>query len=178
MADKKESWVKDDNKNIIGKDTTYTKSDGSSRTVHQKVVNVPLFGPSAGSVTGETRNHPDGTSTNHSESSSGCCYITSACLDSMGLPRTSLEMKAMKLLTKDYILKSFQGKKDYILYGRKAPGIVEAIKARPDSRRIWEEVYGTLKEITSTIISGDYQKGHSQYKGLVLGLEAKFAKTA
>jgi len=36
-------------------------------------------------------------------SSEGCnsgCYITTACLDAMGFPRDSLEMRAMKTLTR------------------------------------------------------------------------------
>jgi len=153
------------------KDTTKYHEDGSSTTVRTKEMHG--WDISFGETISSTENSPDGTST-----PSSCCYITSACLDSMNIPMDCLEMKAMKTLTKDYILKSFSGKRDYVTYGKKEPKIVEAIRARPNSQRIWEEVYGKLREITSTIVSGDYQKGHSQYKELVLGLEAKFAKTA
>lgn len=107
---------------------------------------------------------------------SSCCYITTACLDAMGLPQDSLEMKAIKALTKEHILKSFQGKKDYILYGRKAPAIVQAIDARNDSCEIWKRVYSSLRNITNIVFSGNYQKGHQQYKDLVLGLENEFVK--
>ena len=109
-------------------------------------------------------------------SSDSCCYITSACLDDLGLPRSSLEMKAMKLLTKDHILKSFRGKRDYITYGRRAPIIVQKIRSRTDAQETWTRVYETLKQITATILSGRYKEGHQQYKSLVLELEDKFAK--
>ncbi|HME86892.1 MAG TPA: hypothetical protein VKE88_00585, partial [Candidatus Nanoarchaeia archaeon] len=72
---------------------------------------------------------------------------------------------------------SFQGKRDYVTYGRKAPAIVQAIRARSDAPTIWQEVYGRLKEITTTI-SQSYAEGHKQYKELVLGLESQFLKTA
>jgi hypothetical protein len=110
------------------------------------------------------------------QSNPSCCYITSACLDAMHLPRDSLEMKAMKLLTREHILKTFAGKRDYVAYGRKAPAIVSAIRSREDSQRIWERVYETLRNITATITSGDYQQGHAQYKDLVLRLESEFAR--
>ncbi len=110
-----------------------------------------------------------------SSDSGACCYITTACLDAMDLPIDSLEMKAMKTLTKEHILKSFSGKRDYILYGRKAPNVVQAIRARSDSHEIWERVYETLREITSTVFSRDYGKAHQQYRDLVLGLESKYA---
>jgi hypothetical protein len=111
-------------------------------------------------------------------SSDSCCYITSACLDSMGLPRNSLEMVAMKELTKNHILKSFRGKREYLLYGRKAPAIVQAIESRPDNKKTWSQVYETLREITSTIVSGRYEEGHQQYKSLVLRLEDQFVKSS
>ncbi len=119
------------------------------------------------------RSHNKGSHSNHSKGGGGC-YITSACLDAMGLPRDSLELIAMKVLTKEHILKSFQGKRDYLSYGRKGPAIVQAIESRNDSHGIWKQVYEKLKDITATILSNDYEKGHGQYKDLVLGLEEAY----
>ena len=109
-------------------------------------------------------------------SSDSCCYITSACLDDLGLPRTSREMAAMKTMTKNHVLKSFRGKRDYITYGRIAPRVVQAIRSRRDSQRVWENVYGTLGEVANLVGSGKYEEGHQRYKSLVLGLEAQFVK--
>ena len=111
----------------------------------------------------------------HSQTDS-CCYITSACLDDLGLPRTSREMTAMKTLTRNHVLKSFRGKRDYITYGRIAPKVVQAIRSRADCRRVWENVYGTLGEVANLVGLGKYEEGHQQYKSLVLGLEAQFLK--
>lgn len=103
-----------------------------------------------------------------------CCYITSACLDDLGIPRTALEMTSMKTLTKEHILKSFGGIKDYIRYGRRAPRIVEAIRAREDSRKIWGEVYSGLRDVASAVASREYERGYQKYKNLVLELENRF----
>jgi len=122
-------------------------------------------------------NVPSGGSSNGGGSggSSGgdsCCYVTTACLDAMGLPRDSLEMKAMKILTKEHILKSFQGKRDYILYGRKAPRIVSEIESRSDSKEIWGRVYEKLKDITRTVFGGELERGYQSYKSLVNELDS------
>lgn len=109
-------------------------------------------------------------------SSSSCCYITSACLDDLGLPRSSPEMKVVKLLTKDFILKSFSGKRDYIMYGRIAPVIVQKIRANNNYLDTWKNVYAQLREIIPTVEQGRYEEGYNQYKSLVLGLEAQFGK--
>lgn len=124
-----------------------------------------------GILCGERGMHSKGSHSNHSKGGGGGCYITTACLDALSLPKDSLEMIAMKVLTKEHILKSFQGKKDYITYGRKAPVIVQAIESRDDSQDIWKRVYGALKNITSAVLSSDYERAHQQYKDLVLGLE-------
>lgn len=108
------------------------------------------------------------------EESNSCCYIVGACLDDLGLPRNSLEMKAMKQLTKNHILKSFSGKRDYVRYGKIGPSIVTAIRARTNSKGIWEKVHQTLQGIAPQIYEGKYQEGYQQYKGLVLELESQF----
>lgn len=108
-------------------------------------------------------------------SSESCCYVTSACLDDLGLPRSSPEMKVMKILTRNYILKSFSGRRAYLQYGRIAPKIVESIRARSDSKNIWKQVYERLHEMVPTVEQGKYEEGYERYKSLVLGLEAQFA---
>lgn len=119
----------------------------------------------------------DHTESQIEESSStgdSCCYIVGACLDDLGLPRNSLEMKAMKQLAKNHILKSFSGRRDYIRYGKIGPSIVTAIRARTNSKGIWEKVHETLQGIAPQVYEGKYQEGYQRYKTLVLDLESRF----
>lgn len=104
-----------------------------------------------------------------------CCYVTTACLDALGLPRDSLELRAMKVLTRDHILKTFSGKRDYVTYQKKGPKIVAAIEAREDSQGIWSTIYDRLRDVTNSILSRNYEEGHQKYKELILGLEGQFA---
>jgi hypothetical protein len=64
-GNKKETFVTDENGNIIGKDTTQYNTDGSSMTTHQKVVHDFGFIRRAADITGVTENKPDGTSEHH-----------------------------------------------------------------------------------------------------------------
>ncbi|MAG01717.1 hypothetical protein CMI42_00090 [Candidatus Pacearchaeota archaeon] len=103
-----------------------------------------------------------------------CCYLVSACLDAKELPRSSPEMKAMKHLTKSFILQSFQGRRDYISYKRKAPGIVQAIKDRKEAQDIWDGIHKKLETIASSVHSNNLREGHRLYKELVLDLESRY----
>lgn len=111
-----------------------------------------------------------------SSSSNNCCYITSACLDDLGIPRTAPEMMAMKVLTKEHILKSYSGVRDYVRYEKRAPAVVSAIKAREDAPKIWEGVYAGLREVTAKVVGNQFKEAYQAYKNLVIGLEKKFVE--
>ena len=118
-------------------------------------------------------NYSKGSHTKYSKGGSGC-YVTTACLDALNLPKESLELVAMKVLTREHILKSFSGKKDYLSYQKKGPAIVSAISTQKDPGSIWERVYEQLQNVTQSVLDGNYVRGHQQYKDLILGLEAQF----
>ena len=113
---------------------------------------------------------------NQEDSNSGsCCYITTACLRALNLPEEdSLEFKAMKVLTKDHILKSRQGKRDYISYNRKSPRIVAEINSRKDAQEVWSGVYEKLRTVTQLVFDGKHEEGYHAYKSLVFVLENQF----
>lgn len=110
----------------------------------------------------------------HKHGGGGGCYLTTACLEAMGIPQEeSQELEAIKLVTKEHVLRSREGKRDYILYHRKAPRIVSKIESRADSRKIWERVYERLRDITQTISNGELERGYQCYKSLVIELDSQ-----
>lgn len=151
MGDPKKSYVKDENGNIIGMDTTYYNSDGSSRTVHQKAVHDPLFGPSAGSVTGETRHKTDGTSTEHSESSTGGCFLTTACVEQFGLGDDCRQLTVLRKFRDEYVRKLPEGEKLISEYYSVAPRIVEGLKQSPDCERRLTVIFYDINRVVSLI---------------------------
>ena len=118
--------------------------------------------------------HSKGSHSDHSKGGGGGgCYLTTACLRALGKPQDSLEFRAMKVLTKEHILKSMQGKRDYVRYGRQAPNIVKAIEARPDASEIWGRVYEKLGEVADLVFSDRREEGYQSYKTLVSELSSK-----
>ncbi|MEK6811901.1 MAG: hypothetical protein AABX96_05310 [Nanoarchaeota archaeon] len=118
-----------------------------------------------------SRRRREGDNDNSSDSDSSCCYITTSCLRALDKSQDSVELRAMKVLTREHILKSREGKRDYIKYGRKAPGIVKEIESRPDRMQIWESIYPTLQRIASLVFDGKYEESHRAYKDLVVNLD-------
>lgn len=104
-----------------------------------------------------------------------CCYLTTACLEAHNIiPHSSLEIKAMKTLVQEHILKSFGGKKDYIMYQRKAPSIVQKILARPEARDIWKQVYSQIRAVTEQASNGNFEQAYQSYKTMMLDLQNKY----
>lgn len=104
-----------------------------------------------------------------------CCYLTTACLNAKGIPlKSSLEFKAIKDITREHILKSFSGKKDYVRYGRVAPKIVDAINSRPDSMEIWDSVYKKIEDVAIHIFAGKPEEGYQAYRDMTLSLKKAY----
>lgn len=82
----------------------------------------------------------------------------------------------MKEVTKNHILKSRQGQRDYIMYGKKGPMIVEKIEAQKDSIEIWRGIHERLKGVIQFAINGDREGSYRAYKTLVYDLEAQVAR--
>ncbi len=164
----KESFSRDENGHVTQVNYTEERNDGKTETRH--------VNPDSGLYTGKSVHQGDGETeyyTREEADMGSCCFITTACLRALGKPQDSLEFRAMKVLTKEHILKSMQGKRDYVKYGKQAPRIVQAIEARPDSREIWGRVYGKLGEISDLVFSDRREEGYQAYKNLVSELGSK-----
>ncbi len=156
--------------------TNYTeeRSDGKTETRH--------LNPDSGKYTGKSVHDTQTGKTEYytrEEANMGsCCYITTACLDAMNIPQgESLELKAMKIMTKEHILKSMQGKRDYVRYNRKAPRIVSEIEARSDSKQIWGGIYERLQDMARFVFIGKYEEGYQSYKSLVNELDTQLLQS-
>ena len=169
----KESHSEDKDGTITQIDYTEERADGKIETRH--------VNPDSKQYTGKSVHNPGTGKTKYytrEEANMGGCFITTSCLKALNLPEDSLEFKAMEVLTKEHILKSLHGKRDYIRYLKKAPQIVESIEARSDSQKIWEDVYSKLRDITNLVSNKKYGEGYDSYKSLVMNLDAKVLSNA
>jgi len=95
-------------------------------------------------------------------------------LDDLGIARDAPEMLAMTTMTRDHIRKSFWRIRDYARYSKRAPEIVRAIRARVDSRQIWQEVYQRLGRVAQLVSASKNEEAYKTYKDLTFGLERQF----
>jgi len=165
------SVSRDENGHPTQIDYTNTRPDGKVESRH--------VNPDTGNYTGKNVSDTDTGKTDYYTSAEAdmgsCCYVTTACLKALGKSLDSPEFTAMKVLTKEHILKSRAGKRDYITYRKIGPKIVQAVESRPDRMQIWDNVYASLQETARFVYSGKNEDGYRTYKGLVHRLEAQTA---
>lgn len=101
----------------------------------------------------------------------GGCFIVTACTESTGLSAKRLELKALCQMKKEYVTKSQETMRDLVKYNKLAPQIVNAINSRKDAKDIWTKVYNSVAEAVKMIKQGNYEKGFTKYKSIVLELK-------
>ena len=107
--------------------------------------------------------------------SSGNCYLTSACVDAMGLADDCRELTLLRNFRDTYMKNLPEGQKDIEHYYAVAPKIVEAVNAHPDAKAIWEKVYHELVEKCVRLIeANDLAKTYQTYKIYSLQMEEAY----
>lgn len=79
-----------------------------------------------------------------SSSRSSGCFLTTACVQTLGLPDDCAELTALRQFRDSYVLSTEEGQAEIREYYAVAPGIVRAISSRPDANRIYWCIYENL----------------------------------
>ncbi len=105
------------------------------------------------------------------DKSGGGCFLTTACVETLGLPDNCDELTTLRQFRDSYMLSFDEGKAEVEEYYARAPKIVEAISARPDAptiyRRIYEEV---VLPCVRLIKQGNLDLARATYKRALLQL--------
>lgn len=110
------------------------------------------------------------------QDSSGC-YLTGACVHSVGLPDDCEALNILRDFRDSYMMKNEEMREDIYRYYTFAPRIVQRINRQDDSSNIWAEIYENLvKPTVEYIKTGDYEKAYFLYKEYTLHLETIFLK--
>ena len=108
------------------------------------------------------------------ESSSGECYLTSACMKYF---QENFDDNCYELTVLRWFRDNFVSKEDIKHYYEVAPIIVEAINKEEQSSIIYDYIYDhVVNYCVQQIERGNYDKAYSRYKNSVLTLEEQFAK--
>lgn len=103
------------------------------------------------------------------------CFLTSACVKAKGLPDDCRELQTLRQYRDLYLRKTQTGMEKVREYYRVAPKIVEAVNARQDSDRIWDNVYRDLVSVCVELIDeGKNEEAFDIYKSYTMLLKRKY----
>lgn len=93
------------------------------------------------------------------EREEGGCFVTTACVESRGLPEDCPELSRMREFRDSYVAELPHGRELIEAYYALAPRIVEAIDLSPDRREIYNELYERwLSSSLRLIAAGKYEE--------------------
>ena len=108
-------------------------------------------------------------------SSSGGCYLTTACVEHRGLPDDCMELTTLRGFRDGYMSGFDQGKKDIEKYYRTAPEIVERINKSTDASEVYEKLYSdVIVPCVHLIQEGNNEGAHEMYRSMVKDLEERY----
>ena len=118
-----------------------------------------------------TTHGPDKSDTN---SASGGCYLTSACMKHM---QDNFDDNCEELTILRWFRDKFVSKEDIEHYYKTAPIIVEAIDEVEENDNIYNYIYDNIVNVCVVAIkNGDYDFAYNRYKNSILALEEQFAR--
>ena len=106
------------------------------------------------------------------------CYLTTACVESRGLPDDCGELETLRAFRDTYLASQPNGKEEIAAYYRMAPGIVSAINALENRETIWNQVYAELVEPCVALIHDRQEdSAYRLYKAMPYSLNSLSALT-
>ena len=145
---------------------TIHHSDGSYSTVNGNTIHHSNGGYST--VSGNTIHHSNG---GYSTGNDSGCYLTTACVEARSLPDDCDELTTLRNFRDGYMKSQPEGEADIKTYYRVAPKIIEAINARADAKRIYNDMYEhMIVPCVEMIKNGRLAEAYSFYKSTALEL--------
>lgn len=106
------------------------------------------------------------------KSGSGC-FLTTACVETLGLPDNCDELATLRQFRDSYMLSFDEGKAEVEEYCEKAPKIVKAISAKPDAKIIYRNIFNeVVRPCVNFIKQGKLELARLTYKKALSQLTA------
>ncbi len=109
-----------------------------------------------------------------SSSSSGGCFLTSACVKHLGKPDNCDELQTLRAFRDGYMSKTEEGLSLIKQYYAVAPQIVEKIDASNETARYYDSIYATVCKCVELIKQDKFDETLQEYKNMVLSLQKEF----
>ena len=107
-------------------------------------------------------------------SKKGCCYLTTACIQTKGLPDDCEELTLLRQFRDNYLLKKLNGTTLFDLYYKYSPKIIEVIEKSNEKEIIYEYIYVVLRNCIEHIKNGELDQVFSKYCEMVIKLKEHF----
>ena len=108
-------------------------------------------------------------------SSSGGCYLTSACVEARGLNDDCHELTILRAFRDGYMRSTPSGSADICEYYHTAPSIVAQIKSLPNAKAIFDQIYSDLVLPCVTLIeNGNNREAYIKYKEYTKSLQLQY----
>lgn len=109
------------------------------------------------------------------DSSSGGCYLTTACVEAKGLPDDCHELETLRQFRDGWLKEQPAGQADICHYYHTAPKIVAAINESTDSAVTYDKLYAELVQpCVAMIEQGDFEGAYRLYRRISLELEKRW----
>ena len=105
----------------------------------------------------------------------GCCFITTACALSKGLPDDCEELQTLREYRDTYLLQREHGKELFKFYYTYSPAIVQGINAQPDAPKIYDGLYTVIRKCVASIRIRQLEEAFRIYVEMVLMLKDRYA---
>lgn len=122
----------------------------------------------------ETKDSSGNVSETTSDSNSGFCYLTTACVNYARLPDNCLELRTLRNFRDFVLMKDSKGKKAINEYYKIAPVLVENINSLDNFGEIWNSVHQEIKTASKLILEGKFNEAFDHYKKITSGLIKDF----
>lgn len=113
----------------------------------------------------------------NNSSSSGGCYLTTACVIAKGLPDDCDELTTLRFFRESFVKNMPCGESDLAHYNLVAPMIIKKIEQAENSKMIFEKIYSELVlPCVELIKNRRLESAFDFYKTYSLKLEEKYLK--
>lgn len=102
------------------------------------------------------------------------CYITTACVESMGLDDDCTELKVLRKFRDQYLKNKINGEQLIQLYYQHAPSILQAIRKREEEEEIFKHLYTVISQCVAAIQHGEHEFAFQKYCEMVKKLSQEF----
>jgi hypothetical protein len=102
------------------------------------------------------------------------CFLTTACVEAKGLGDDCEELSVLRTYRDEYLLRTEKGRSLVQEYYDIAPGIIERIGTRTESREIYLELYDHIAHAVECVRQGKREKALHVYRAMVRHLQRTY----